>query len=50
MLIAFPPQQWLYERASLLRYTFITCIVNIELLGACMPLGFEGLLSDLNFL
>ena len=27
ILIAFPPQQWLYERASLLRYTYIACLV-----------------------
>jgi hypothetical protein len=26
-LIAFPQQQWLYERASLLRYTYIACLV-----------------------
>jgi hypothetical protein len=26
-LIAFPHQQWLHERASLLRYTDITCLV-----------------------
>jgi hypothetical protein len=25
--IAFPPQQWLHERASVLRYTYITCLV-----------------------
>ena len=23
ILIAFPPQQWLHERASMLRYTYI---------------------------
>jgi len=27
MLIAFPMQQWSYERASLLRCTYITCLV-----------------------
>jgi hypothetical protein len=26
ILIAFPLQQWLQERASLLRYTYIACI------------------------
>jgi hypothetical protein len=26
-LIAFPLQQWLQERASLLRYTYIACLV-----------------------
>ena len=25
ILIAFPPQQWLYERASMLRYTYNLC-------------------------
>jgi len=25
--IVFPPQQWLHERASVLRYTFIACLV-----------------------
>jgi len=28
MLIAFPLQQWLHERASMLRYTSIACLVN----------------------
>ena len=28
-LIAFPLQQWLRERASILRYTYIACIVNL---------------------
>ena len=27
ILIAFPLQQWLHERASLLRYTYIECLV-----------------------
>ena len=27
MLIALPLQQWLHERASLLHYTYISCIV-----------------------
>ena len=27
ILIAFPQQQWLHERASMLRYTYIACIV-----------------------
>ena len=26
MLIAFPLQQWLHERASLLRYTYSACL------------------------
>jgi len=28
--IAFPLQQWLHERASKLRYTYIDCIVPVE--------------------
>ena len=28
ILIAFPLQQWLHERASLLRYTYISCLVQ----------------------
>jgi hypothetical protein len=27
-LVAFPRQQWLHERASLLRYTYTACIVE----------------------
>jgi hypothetical protein len=27
ILIDFPLQQWLHERASLLRYTYIACLV-----------------------
>jgi hypothetical protein len=33
ILIAFPLQQWLHERASLLRYTYIACIVEVIFLG-----------------
>ena len=29
ILIAFPQQQWFRERASLLRYTYITCLVKV---------------------
>jgi hypothetical protein len=28
ILIAFPQQQWLHERASMLRYTYIACLVQ----------------------
>ena len=28
ILIDFPVQQWLHERASMLRYSYITCLVN----------------------
>jgi hypothetical protein len=27
ILIAFPQQHWLHERASMLRYTYIGCLV-----------------------
>jgi hypothetical protein len=30
-LIAFPWQQWLHERASMLRYRYIACLVLITL-------------------
>ena len=29
MLIAFPLQQWRHERASILRYMYIACLVNM---------------------
>ena len=31
MIIDFPIQQWLHERASLLRYTYIACLVFLIL-------------------
>jgi len=30
ILTAFPLQQWLHERASMLRYTYIACLVLME--------------------
>ena len=30
VLIAFPQQQWFRERASVLRYTYIVCLVESE--------------------
>jgi hypothetical protein len=30
IVIAFPLQQWLHERASMLRYTYIACLVMIH--------------------
>jgi len=35
-LIAFPLQQWLHERASLLRHTHIGCLVALLLYVACV--------------
>ena len=29
ILIDFPPQQWFRERASLLSYTYIVCLVSV---------------------
>ena len=30
MLTAFPLQQWLHKRASMLRYTYISCLVSLQ--------------------
>ena len=30
ILIAFPLQQWLYARTSMLRYTYIACFVCLQ--------------------
>jgi hypothetical protein len=35
ILIAFPRQQWLRERASMLRYTHVACLVSLR-----FPLAF----------
>ena len=35
IFITFPPQQWLNERASLLRYTYIGCLVLIDFFPVC---------------
>ena len=43
-LIVFPLQQWLHERALLLRYTFITCLVSVKSGDDLQqPLGSKGL-------
>jgi len=31
ILIAFPLQQWLHERASMLCYTYVNCLVNTSI-------------------
>jgi hypothetical protein len=36
LLIAFPPQQWLNERASVLPYTRIVCFVNSPTRRRCL--------------
>jgi hypothetical protein len=33
MHIAFPQQQWFRERASMLRYTYIACLVNLKVVS-----------------
>jgi hypothetical protein len=30
ILIAYPRQQWLYKRVSLLHYTYIACLVELK--------------------
>jgi hypothetical protein len=39
IFIAFPQQQWFRERASVLRYTYIACLVHYYLLHrfVCLP-------------
>jgi hypothetical protein len=37
ILIAFPLQQWLRERASILRYTYVACLVNIPYSELAIP-------------
>jgi len=33
VIMLFPPKQWLRERASLLRYMYIACLVLTDILG-----------------
>ena len=43
ILIAFPLQKWLHERASMLRYTYTACLVlQIRLLKLVMKRGSYG--------
>jgi hypothetical protein len=37
MLVVFPLQQWLHERASMLRYTYITCLVSLKFVVILLP-------------
>ena len=37
ILIAFPLQQWLNERASMLRHTYIACLVFVTIQRTEMP-------------
>jgi hypothetical protein len=39
ILIAFPQLQWLHERASVLRYTYIACLVRLYVLHDIMTLN-----------
>ena len=45
IIIAFPLQQWLHERASLLRYTYIPCFVTMWNQPNTHPLQFHKLAS-----
>jgi len=36
ILTAFPLQQWLHERASLLRYTYIACPLHFTVQNRCL--------------
>ena len=41
--IAFPVQRWLQERALMLRYSFIACLVITELRWFCCAVRTEAL-------
>ena len=43
ILITFPVQQWLLERAPVLRYTYIACLLTVILLDqqACIVIKFD---------
>jgi hypothetical protein len=45
--IAFPLQQWLHEHISLLRYTYIACLVNLWIDPGLRLLQYLGNLSYL---
>jgi len=34
IIMAFPPQQWMHERASTLRYTYIDCLACYQMIWA----------------
>ena len=36
ILIAVPLQQWSHERTSVLRYTYIACLVNFAFINICL--------------
>jgi hypothetical protein len=43
ILIAFPLLQWLHEHASLLRFTYIPCLVSICTLWGSIQIKFWGI-------
>jgi hypothetical protein len=43
ILFALPLQQWLHERASVLRYTYIACLVRFFYTPLLCPLAAVGL-------
>ena len=44
IIVAFPLQQWLHERVSMLRYTYIVCLVSFYYVYG------NGLEADINLL
>ena len=50
-LTAFPRQQWLRKRVSILHYTYVTCLLTLapqlhlfsKYCGLCLPNGFFDL-------
>ena len=40
IVIAFPLQQWLHERASMLRYTYIACRVIFRIVCRGLAMNF----------
>jgi hypothetical protein len=48
VILAFPLQQWLRERTSLLRYTYIACLVRKSKEKSWMVFILLAILSDYN--
>jgi hypothetical protein len=40
LLFALPRQQWLRERASMLRYTYVTCLYSHIYFNLCLMMEF----------
>jgi hypothetical protein len=50
ILIAFPLQQWLNQRASMLRYTYIACLVAIMSDFECDTMTLIVLIQNYNIM